>query len=109
MQIIVHFLIGVDQDATRAQEIVREAGVTSRYVYLPNPVVVRIAQVAVGDYLALRIRLKAYVLDTKFEKAFETDVTLRVLEAFADAGIQPPAVLHRSVDTHAASLRAVSA
>lgn len=41
-------------------------------------------------------RLKAYVLDIKYEKAFETDVTLRVLEVFAEKGIQPPAVLHRS-------------
>jgi len=40
--------------------------------------------------------LKAYVLDTKYEKAFETDVTLRVLEAFSENGIQPPAVLHKS-------------
>jgi len=35
-------------------------------------------------------------MDIKYEKAFETDVTLRVLEAFAENGIQPPAVLHRS-------------
>jgi len=99
MQIMLDFLVGVDQDAARAREIVREAAVTSRYVYLPNPVVALVNQVVVGDYLALRIRLKAYVLDTKFEKAFETDVTLRVLEAFAEHGIQPPAVLHRSVES----------
>ena len=98
MQIVMDFLIGVDQDAARAQAIVREAGVTSRYVYLPNPLDVLVTQVAVGDYLALRVRLKAYVLDTKYEKAFETDVTLRVLDAFREAAIQPPAVLHRSVD-----------
>jgi small-conductance mechanosensitive channel len=98
MQIMVDFLIGVDQDAPRAQAIVREAGVTSRWIYLPKPLVVLVSQVVVGDYLALRVRLKAYVLDTQYEKAFETDVTLRVLDAFREAGIQPPAVLHRPVD-----------
>lgn len=32
-----------------------------------------------------------------YEKAFETDMTLRVLEAFAENGIQPPAILHRNI------------
>jgi hypothetical protein len=43
----------------------------------------------------MRLRLKAYVLDTKFEKDFETDITLRAQAAFGDSGIAPPAVLHR--------------
>jgi small-conductance mechanosensitive channel len=98
MQVVVDFLIGVDQDADRARAIAREAAVTSRYVYLPKPVVVRVSQQVVGDYLALQIRLKAYVLDTQYEKAFVTDVTLRIMEAFAAEGIKPPAILHRSVD-----------
>lgn len=96
MQIMVDFLIGIDQDAERAQEIVREAAVTSRYVYLPNPLAVLVTQVEMGSCVALRIRLKAYVLDTQYEKAFETDVTLRVLEAFREADIRPPAILHRA-------------
>ena len=41
------------------------------------------------------LRLKAYVLDTKFEKDFETDVTLRVQGAFRENGILPPASLTR--------------
>ena len=43
----------------------------------------------------MRLRLKAYVLDTQFEKAFETDVNLRVLRAFRQQGIAPPAMLYR--------------
>jgi small-conductance mechanosensitive channel len=110
MQVVMDFLIGVDQDANRARAIVREAGVTSRYVYLPKPVVVRVNQVVEGSYIALRVRLKVYVLDTQFEKALETDITLRVLDAFREAGILPPAVLHRSMDTPGtAPLRAVGA
>ena len=48
-------------------------------------------------YIALLIRLKAYGLDTKLEKEFETDITLRVQAAFAEDGIHPPALLHRNV------------
>ena len=38
---------------------------------------------------------KAFVLDVSFEKAFDSDVTERVLEVFRDSGLGPPAVLHR--------------
>jgi len=107
MQVALDFLIGVDQDVNRARAIVREAGVTSRYIHLPKPVAVRVTQVVEGSYVALRVRLKAYVLDTQYEKAFETDVTLRVLDGFREAGIQPPAVLHRSGGVAAPSLHAV--
>lgn len=39
-------------------------------------------------------------------EAFETDVTERVLEAFAQHGVLPPAILHRSLDTAIATPRA---
>jgi hypothetical protein len=55
----------------------------------------------VENYIALRVRLKIYVLDTKYEKALVSDITLRVLEAFEAEGIQPPAILHRNVDERA--------
>jgi len=98
MQIMVDFLIGIDQDVHRARDIVREAGVMSNYVYLPNPVEVIVSQIAVDSLVALRLRLKAYVLDTDLEKAFETDVTLRVMDAFRKEDIRPPAILHRAAD-----------
>jgi small-conductance mechanosensitive channel len=97
MQIMVDFVIGIDQDAHRAREIVREAGVTSNYVYLPQPVEVIVSQITLDSLVALRLRLKAYVLDTNLEKAMETDVTLRVMDAFREEGIRPPAILHRKV------------
>ena len=98
MQVKMDFLVGVDQDVATARSIVNEAAVTSRYVYLPKPVVVHVSQVIENDYVAVRLRLKSYVLDTKYEKAFETDVNLRVLAAFRERGIMPPAVLHRPLE-----------
>ena len=106
MQIIVEFHIGIDQDVHKAQELIHEAAVTSRYIHLPKPIKVLVSQVIVDNYVALRLSLKAYVLDTKFEKDFETDVTLRVLEAFDESGIKPPAILHRNYnDMHAVDHR----
>ncbi|MEO9181847.1 MAG: hypothetical protein ABI467_00080 [Kofleriaceae bacterium] len=59
---------------------------------------VLVNQLLEGSYVAVRLRLKAYVLDTQFEKAFETDVNLRVLEGFRAATIGPPAILHRTLE-----------
>jgi small-conductance mechanosensitive channel len=97
MQVVIDFHIGIDQDVQLALGLIREAAATSRHVYLPKPVIVGVSQVIIDHYLALQLKLKAYVLDTKFEKEFVSDVTLRVLEAFEAEGIRPPAILHRNV------------
>jgi small-conductance mechanosensitive channel len=97
MQVVMDFYIGLDQDLDVAREVVTEAGLTSRYVHLPKPVVVLVNQVIKENYVAVRLRLKAYVLDTKYENAFQTDVNLRVMRAFEERGIAPPAILHRTL------------
>ncbi len=96
MQVVMDFHVGADQNILQAREVVSEAAVSSRYAYLPKPVVVLVEQVVQSDMVAVRLRLKAYVLDIKYEKAFVTDVNLRVMQAFAKHGIRPPAVLHRT-------------
>ena len=96
MLVQVDFLIGVDQDLVRAKRIVQEALTSSRYMHLKLPWTVLVSSVTQDSYFAIRLRAKAYVLDVKFEKAYESDVTERVIEGFRDSGIKPPAVLHRS-------------
>lgn len=95
MQVVMDFFIGVDQDFDRAEQLINEAILSSRYVYLEKPIVILVTQVLERDYVAVRLRSKSYVLDTKYEKAFESDVHKRVLKAFREFGIQPPAILHR--------------
>lgn len=96
MMVQMDFFIGLDQDLPRAKTVVTEALTSSRYVSIGKPWGVTVAQVLQANYLALRLRAKAYVLDVRFEKAFETDVTERVMEGLTEAGVKPPAVLHRS-------------
>jgi small-conductance mechanosensitive channel len=98
MQTVVDFYIGLDQDVHRARELIREAAATSRYIYLPKPIDVRAAQKPLDGCISMHMRLKAYVLDTKYEKDFETDVTLRVHRAFSDHDILPPLILQRNID-----------
>lgn len=101
MQVGMDFYIGIDQDLERARQIVNEATVSSRYVYLPKPVVVQVKQEILQQYVAIRLRVKAYVLDTRFEKDFETDVNIRVLKAFRQHNIDSPAILHRETTEQA--------
>ncbi len=96
MMVQMDFFVGPDQDVDLAKRIVTEALTSSRFVHLKHAWAVLVNQVIHESYFAVRLRAKAYVLDVRFEKAFETDVTERVLAAFREEKIQPPAVLHRS-------------
>ncbi len=93
MQTVVDFYIGLDQDINRARELVREAAATSRYIYLPNPISVLAWQEPLDGCISMKMRLKAYVLDTKYEKDFQTDIMLRAHRSFAEHDILPPTVL----------------
>ncbi|MBE2254222.1 MAG: mechanosensitive ion channel [Myxococcus sp.] len=98
MQCPMDFYIGVDQDAPLASEIIREACLSSPYIFFDMPVPVLAKQVILQDYMAFHLKARPYVFDCKYEKPFETDVHFRVLEAFRKHGIKPPAILHRSTN-----------
>ena len=78
-----------------------EALAASRFAYLEKAWTVVVSPVVLQSVPAIRLRAKVYVLDVKYEKALETDVTEQVIGAFAAHGIQPPALLHRGVEPEA--------
>ncbi len=94
MQIVMDYHIAPEADVATAKRIVYEALRTSRFVYLEKPVVVLVNELITDGYVATRLRAKAYVLDMRYEKAFETDVTERVKAGFASANVRPPTVRH---------------
>ncbi len=96
MQIVMDFFVSPTAELDKARKILFEALQTSRYVYLEKPVVVLVNEVIEGNYLATRLRGKAYVLDVRYEKQFETDVTVRVKRAFREHAIETPTVIHQS-------------
>jgi len=100
MLVQLDFHVGVDQDVKLAKRIVRDALTSSRYAYSGKPWTIVVTEVLTESYFAVRLRAKAYVLDVQYEKAFETDVTERVLDAFREAHIAAPAVLHRNVTVY---------
>jgi len=97
MMIQIDIFIGIDQDLQEARRLLTEVLTTSRYVNLNRRWSVLASQVIEENYLAIRLRAKAYVLDARLEKAFQGDVTERALDAFKKGQVGPPAVLHRDV------------
>lgn len=95
MQVPMDFYIGIDQDPVLATSLIREACLTSPYLHLDQPVPVLARQVIMQDYVAVHLKARPYVFDCRYEKPFETDVHFRVLQAFREHGVQPPAILHR--------------
>jgi small-conductance mechanosensitive channel len=94
MQTVVDFYIGLDQDVHQARDLIRSAAATSRYIYLPLPIKVQASQQPLDGCIAMKIRLKAYVLDTKYEMDFQTDIVLRAHSSFEENQILPPAALN---------------
>lgn len=92
MQVMIPFYIGMDQDINKARDIIQEAASSSRYIHLPKPVVVLVKQTITENYLVIQLTCKAYVVDIKLEKLFETDITLRVMQEFRKEDIMPPTI-----------------
>ncbi|RTZ16832.1 mechanosensitive ion channel [Vibrio aquaticus] len=92
MQVVIPFYIGMDEDITLARDLIQEAASSSRYIHLPKPVTVLVKQTITDNYLAIQLTCKAYVVDTAYEKLFETDITLRVMKEFKKHNISPPKI-----------------
>ncbi|MBL7250920.1 mechanosensitive ion channel family protein [Alloalcanivorax marinus] len=97
MMVVTDFHVGLDADLEAARDIIEEVIVTSRYAFLKKPVTFAIEEVAVAEYLAIRLRAKAYVLDVHYEKAFQSDLVLRVTALFRERGIARPRELRGEV------------
>ena len=90
--VVMAFAVAPDADHVRAGEIVRDAVTASKYVYVAKPITLLVSTRIAGAYVITELTAKAYVFDVRYEKAFASDVTDRVLQAFRRDGIRPPAV-----------------
>lgn len=89
--VVNSFYISPSADHKRAKEIVEDALLASKYLYLGKPFTVLVSTRLSDDgAVIVELTAKAYVYDTRFEKAFASDVTDRVLTAFRQHGIEMP-------------------
>lgn len=84
-QVVIEFHLSANADITRAKKIAYEAAATSRLVYLKKPVVVLVQDVYKRRFLT-KLKVKAYVLDARYEAAFASDVSERAKAAFVAEG-----------------------
>ncbi len=92
MMVVFDFYVALDADVTLAKQLLFDTIVTSRFVYLKKPVAVVVGEVAIANRLAIQLKAKSYVLDVRFEKAMQTDLSLRTNEIFRRHGIKRPLI-----------------
>ena len=84
--VVVDLWLPIDINVEKARKIAFEAAITSRYLNLDKPVVILFF-----DHFthapATNVKIKAYVLDARYEKAFAGDVTEAAKKAFKEASL----------------------
>ncbi len=92
MMVVTDFHVSLDADLEKVRDLIEKVVVTSRYAYLKKPVSFAVDEVVVANYLAIRMRTKAYVLDVRYEKDLQTDFVMRVSKLFKEHNIERPHV-----------------
>lgn len=78
-QVVAEFFLPPDVDLVTVRRIAFEAAAVSRYAYLNKPVAVTIMNEVHHGRSMLKMRLKAYVLDIRYEFAFSSETTETVI------------------------------
>ena len=88
MMVVIDLYIASESDIETAIRILREAVVSSKYVYISKNSPVTLLHKALPFYT--RLRAKAYVNDLRDEFKFESDVHTRTWIEFQKNGIRAP-------------------
>ncbi|NJN24624.1 MAG: mechanosensitive ion channel [Cyclobacteriaceae bacterium] len=86
-QVVAEFYLPLEINTEKVRKIAIEGAQVSRYVYLKKPIVALFFQEMEGRRSYIKMRLKAYVMDIRFEFAFKSDMTELVLKALIEEGI----------------------
>ena len=90
-QVVVDLYLPGWVDVLKAKNIAYSAAATSKYVYLDKPIVVNVKDEFKETFLTHLI-VKAYVLDTRYEFSFASEVTEAAKMEFQKMGFLPPLV-----------------
>ena len=84
--VVVTLWLPVNVNVTKVRKIANEAAITSRYLNIDKPVTILFFD-HFDNQAASKVVVKAYVLDARYEKLFEADVTEAAKKSFIEAGI----------------------
>ncbi|WKN30029.1 mechanosensitive ion channel [Porifericola rhodea] len=74
-QVVAEIFLPLDVDTERVRKIATESAQTSKYVYLNKPIAVLFFNEVKERRSYLKMRLKAYVMDIRYEFAFKSELT----------------------------------
>jgi small-conductance mechanosensitive channel len=90
MMVVIDLFIASESEAEVALEILQEAVITSKYVYISKK---RPFTVLLDDFpFYRRVRAKAYVYDLRYEFEFRSEVTRRAWQELTKRGVKAPNV-----------------
>lgn len=88
-QVVAEIYLPATTDIDFAKRIARKAAVSSRYVYLKKPIVIIAVNEVYEKNFVIKLRVKAYVLDIRFEFPFQSDMTEQITAELNRRGIIP--------------------
>lgn len=89
-QVVAELYLPTSIDTGRVRQIATEAAQVSKYVFLNKPIMVEYSNVLVPKGSFLKMRLKAYVMDVKYEFPFQSEMTEIVLRELHNEGLLKP-------------------
>ncbi len=89
-QVVAEIYLPITVDTERVRQIATEAAQVSKYIYLNKPITVLFFNEVKERKSYLKMRLKAYVMDIRYEFTFKSDMTEIVLRELISNHIIDP-------------------
>jgi MscS family membrane protein len=86
-QVVAEVYLPIDVDTVAVRDIALEAARVSKYVYLNKPISVLFFNEVKEKRSFLKMRLKAYVLDIRYEFAFKSEMTELIIRELLNDGV----------------------
>ncbi len=89
-QVVAEIYLPITIDTERVRQIATEAAQVSKYIFLDKPIVVLFFNEVKERRSYFKMRLKAYVMDIRYEFAFKSDMTELVMKELIKQKIISP-------------------
>ena len=89
-QVVAEFYLPLNIDVAKVKQLACEAAIVSKYIYLNKPIAVIIKNEIHEGRSILKMRLKAYVLDIRYEFLFMSEMTEIVVKELIDNKLVNP-------------------
>jgi len=86
-QVVAEVYLPIDIDTVAVRDIALEVARVSKYVYLNKPISVLYYNEVKEKRSYLKMRLKAYVMDIRYEFAFKSEMTELIIRELLNEGV----------------------